>query len=139
MPEWGMLPIPKRLLEAGVRDLVRISDARMSGTAYGTCVLHVSPESAAGGPLALVRDGDVIALDAHAGTLDVLLTGAELSSRRAEMSSAPLSAPARGYAALYVERVLQADQGCDFDFLVGRSQRPADEPDAVFHGWVGGW
>jgi dihydroxy-acid dehydratase len=139
MPEWGQLPIPSKLLKQGVTDMVRISDARMSGTAYGTCVLHVSPESAAGGPLALVRDGDVIALDARAGKLDVLLTDAELSARRAESTSAPAAPQARGYAALYVERVLQADQGCDFDFLVGRSQRPADEPDAIFHGWVGGW
>jgi len=139
MPEWGQLPIPSKLLKQGVTDMVRVSDARMSGTAYGTCVLHVSPESAAGGPLALVRDGDVIALDAHAGKLDVLLTDAELSARRAELMSAPSTPAARGYASLYVERVLQADQGCDFDFLVGRSQHPADEPDAVFDGWVGGW
>src|SRR5215213_3339720 len=82
MPEWGQLPIPSKLLKQGVKDMVRISDARMSGTAYGTCVLHVSPESAAGGPLGLVRDGDVIALDAHAGRLDVLLTADEMSSRR---------------------------------------------------------
>jgi dihydroxy-acid dehydratase len=139
MPEWGQLPIPTKLLKQGVTDMVRISDARMSGTAYGTCVLHVTPESAAGGPLALVRDGDVIALDAYAGKLDVLLTDAELSARRAESMSAPPAPQTRGYAALYVERVLQADQGCDFDFLVGRSQSPADEPDAIFHGWVGGW
>lgn len=138
MPEWGQLPIPSKLLKQGVTDMVRISDARMSGTAYGTCVLHVSPESAAGGPLALVRDGDVIALDAHAGKLDVLLTDDEIASRRTELVPAPVP-QARGYAALYVERVLQADQGCDFDFLVGRSQRPADEPDAIFDGWVGGW
>jgi dihydroxy-acid dehydratase len=138
MPEWGQLPIPTKLLKQGVTDMVRISDARMSGTAYGTCVLHVSPESAAGGPLGLVRDGDVIALDAPAGKLEVLVTDAELTSRRAESKPSPKAA-ARGYAALYVERVLQADQGCDFDFLVGRSQRPADEPDAIFDGWVGGW
>jgi dihydroxy-acid dehydratase len=138
MPEWGQLPIPTKLLKQGVTDMVRISDARMSGTAYGTCVLHVSPESAAGGPLGLVRDGDVIALDAPAGKLEVLVTDAELTSRRAESKPSP-KAEARGYAALYVERVLQADQGCDFDFLVGRSQRPADEPDAIFDGWVGGW
>lgn len=138
MPEWGQLPIPSKLLKQGVTDMVRISDARMSGTAYGTCVLHVSPESAAGGPLALVRDGDIIALDAPAGKLDVLLTDAELLHRAESQSSSP-KPQVRGYAALYVERVLQADQGCDFDFLVGRSQRPADEPDAIFDGWVGGW
>ncbi|TGD84971.1 dihydroxy-acid dehydratase [Mycolicibacterium sp. CH28] len=139
MPEWGQLPIPTKLLKQGVTDMVRISDARMSGTAYGTCVLHVSPESAAGGPLALVRDGDVIALDAPAGTLKVLLTDAELSARRAESGGPAPKTPVRGYAALYVERVLQADRGCDFDFLVGRSQNPSDEPDAIFDGWVGGW
>ncbi|BBX07401.1 dihydroxy-acid dehydratase [Mycolicibacterium aichiense] len=138
MPEWGQLPIPSKLLAQGVTDMVRISDARMSGTAYGTCVLHVSPESAVGGPLALVRDGDVIALDALAGRLDVLVTDDELAKRRAELPVAP--APHhRGYTALYVERVLQADQGCDFDFLVGRSSAPENEPDAVFDGWVGGW
>jgi dihydroxy-acid dehydratase len=138
MPEWGQLPIPSKLLAQGVTDMVRISDARMSGTAYGTCVLHVSPESAVGGPLALVRDGDVIALDAPAGRLDVLVTDDELAQRRRELPGAPAT-PRRGYAALYVERVLQADRGCDFDFLVGRSENPADEPDAVFDGWVGGW
>lgn len=139
MPEWGQLPIPSKLLAEGVTDMVRISDARMSGTAYGTCVLHVSPESAAGGPLALIRNGDTIALDAHAGTLDVLLSEAELDGRRLEGPQVPKPHPARGYAALYVERVLQADEGCDFDFLVGRSENPAAEPNAIFEGWVGGW
>ena len=139
MPEWGQLPIPSKLLKQGVTDMVRISDARMSGTAYGTCVLHVSPESAAGGPLALVRDGDVIALDAPAGKLEVLLTDDELSARRNESQPSSPKPQTRGYAALYIERVLQADRGCDFDFLVGRSQCPADEPDAIFEGWVGGW
>ncbi|CAN5428672.1 IlvD/Edd family dehydratase [soil metagenome] len=138
MPEWGQLPIPSKLLKQGVTDMVRISDARMSGTAYGTCVLHVSPESAVGGPLALVRDGDLIALDAHAGKLDMLVSDAELATRREEL--APVAPRhTRGYTAMYVERVLQADQGCDFDFLVGRSQRPEDEPEAIFEGWVGGW
>ncbi|WP_422746281.1 dihydroxy-acid dehydratase [Mycobacterium sp. WMMD1722] len=139
MPEWGQLPIPSKLLRQGVTDMVRISDARMSGTAYGTCVLHVSPESAAGGPLGLVRDGDIIALDAHAGRLDLLVDDAELEARASAPRPRASKIPARGYAALYVERVLQADQGCDFDFLVGRSQRPAEEPDAIFEGWVGGW
>jgi dihydroxy-acid dehydratase len=139
MPEWGQLPIPSKLLKQGVTDMVRISDARMSGTAYGTCVLHVSPESAAGGPLGLVHDGDIIVLDAHAGKLDVVLTDSELAQRRAELSAPPTARPLRGYAAMYVDRVLQADQGCDFDFLVGRSQRPAEEPDAIFEGWIGGW
>jgi dihydroxy-acid dehydratase len=137
MPEWGQLPIPTKLLREGVTDMVRISDARMSGTAYGTCVLHVSPESAVGGPLGLVRDGDVIVLDALAGRLEVRLTDAELESRRA--TTTPRRAVARrGYRALYVDHVLQAHEGCDFDFLVGRSEDPADEPDGVFDGWVGG-
>lgn len=139
MPEWGQLPIPTKLLRQGVTDMVRISDARMSGTAYGTCVLHVSPESAAGGPLGLLRDGDVVTLDAHAGKLDVALTESQWAERRAERDQVTAPRPVRGYAAMYVDRVLQADRGCDFDFLVGRSQNPADEPDAVFDGWVGGW
>jgi dihydroxy-acid dehydratase len=138
MPEWGQLPIPSKLLRQGVTDMVRISDARMSGTAYGTCVLHVSPESAAGGPLGLVRDGDIIALDAHNGTLDVLVSDSELEARRAALPAVK-ARPARGYAAMYVDRVLQAHQGCDFDFLTGRSEHPDDEPDAIFDGWVGGW
>ncbi|MEZ0357246.1 dihydroxy-acid dehydratase [Mycobacterium sp. SA01] len=138
MPEWGQLPIPSKLLAQGVTDMVRISDARMSGTAYGTCVLHVSPESVAGGPLALVRDGDLITLDAPAGRLDVLLTDAQLTQRRRELPDSP-APQRRGYTALYIERVLQADRGCDFDFLVGRSENPANEPDAIFDGWVGGW
>jgi dihydroxy-acid dehydratase len=116
MPEWGMLPIPKRLLEAGVRDLVRISDARMSGTSYGTCVLHVSPEAAVGGPLALVRDGDVIVLDAAARRLDLDVDPAELERRRAELPPRPQ--PARSaYGELYVRHVTQANLGCDFDFV----------------------
>lgn len=138
MPEWGQLPIPSKLLRQGVTDMVRISDARMSGTAYGTCVLHVSPESAAGGPLGLVCDGDIITLDAHGGTLEVLVSDSELEARRAALpTSTPR--PSRGYAAMYVDRVLQAHQGCDFDFLAGRSEHPDDEPDAIFEGWVGGW
>lgn len=138
MPEWGQLPIPSRLLRAGVTDMVRISDARMSGTSFGTCVLHVSPESAAGGPLGLVRDGDMICLDALAGTLDVEVTEAEFSARRQEVSTGA-GGPPRGYASLYVDHVLQADDGCDFDFLLGRSEDPDNEPQAIFRGWVGGW
>jgi dihydroxy-acid dehydratase len=102
-------------------------------------VLHISPESAAGGPLALVRDGDLISLDAHAGVLNVELTDAELAERRAALDQTPPVRHHRGYAAMYVDRVLQADRGCDFDFLVGRSEHPENEPDAVFDGWVGGW
>jgi len=116
MPEWGMLPIPKRLLAAGVRDLVRISDARMSGTSYGTCVLHVSPESAVGGPLALVRDGDPIALDADARRLDLEVEPAELERRRAQLPPPPAGPARSAYGELYVRHVTQAHLGCDFDF-----------------------
>jgi dihydroxy-acid dehydratase len=116
MPEWGMFPIPKKLLDKGVRDLVRISDARMSGTAYGTCVLHVSPESHIGGPLALVKDGDKICLDVAGRKLDLLVAESELAARRAQWQRPP-SSYGRGYGALYLERVTQAHLGCDFDFL----------------------
>jgi dihydroxy-acid dehydratase len=116
MPEWGMLPIPGKLLARGVRDMVRISDARMSGTAYGTCVLHVSPESYVGGPLALVRDGDLIRLDIAERRLDLLVSEAELEARRAQWVR-PVPQEHRGYLALYRERVTQAHLGCDFDFL----------------------
>jgi dihydroxy-acid dehydratase len=117
MPEAGALPIPKQLGSKGVTDMVRISDARMSGTAFGTVVLHVAPEAAAGGPRAQVRDGDAIRLDAPARTLDLLVDDAELARRRTTWK-APQK-PARGYTRLYVERVTQADKGCDFDFLMG--------------------
>jgi dihydroxy-acid dehydratase len=116
MPEWGMLPIPGKLLPKGVRDMVRISDARMSGTSYGTCVLHVSPESYVGGPLALVRDGDLVSLDVANRKLDLLVDEAELAARRATWSRPPARYQ-RGYGALYSERVTQAHEGCDFDFL----------------------
>ncbi len=116
MPEAGSLPIPTKLLAAGVRDMVRVSDARMSGTAGGTVVLHVAPEAAVGGPLALVQDGDEIVLDAEARRLDLLVSEAELARRRAAWR--PLAPPApRGYRRLFAERVLQASEGCDFDFL----------------------
>jgi len=117
MPEAGALPIPKKLGSKGVTDMVRISDARMSGTAFGTVVLHVAPEAASGGPLALVRDGDQIKLDATARTINVLVDDAELARRRTSWK-APQK-PKRGYTRLYVERVTQADKGCDFDFLAG--------------------
>jgi dihydroxy-acid dehydratase len=126
MPEWGMFPIPKKLLDKGVRDLVRISDARMSGTAYGTCVLHVSPESHIGGPLALVQDGDRIRLDAEARKLDLLVPPQELEARRARWTK-PAARYERGYGALYLERVTQANRGCDFDFL--GSAVPTADPD----------
>ena len=117
MPEWGMLPIPRKLVKQGVRDMVRISDARMSGTAFGTVVLHITPEASAGGPLALVRDGDIIRLDADARKIELLVDEAELARRRKDWR-AP-EKPKRGYTKLYVERVTQADKGCDFDFLTG--------------------
>jgi len=117
MPEAGALPIPKKLGSQGITDMVRISDARMSGTAFGTVVLHVTPEASTGGPLALVRDGDIIKLDALARRIDLLVDEAELARRRAQWSPPPK--PKRGYAKLYVEHVTQADKGCDFDFLAG--------------------
>lgn len=116
MPEWGQLPIPKKLLTKGVRDMVRISDARMSGTSYGTCVLHVSPESHVGGPLAFVRDGDMIELDVAAGKLELKVSESELARRRAEWK-APETPYTRGYGALFARHITQADKGCDFDFL----------------------
>ncbi len=115
MPEAGYLPLPAKLARAGVKDMVRISDARMSGTAYGTVVLHVSPDAAAGGPLALVRSGDRIRLSVGERRLDLEVSAEELARRRAEWQPPPL--PQRGYQRLYAERVLQAEQGCDFDFL----------------------
>ena len=118
MPEWGMLPLPKKLLRQGVRDMVRISDARMSGTSYGTCVLHVAPEAAVGGPLSLVRDGDMIALDVPGRRLELLVDGEELARRRAAWTP-PAAKHDRGYALLYTRHVGQADTGCDFDFLRG--------------------
>ena len=123
MPEWGGLPIPKKLLMRGVRDLVRLSDARMSGTHYGSCVLHVSPESAVGGPLALVRDGDEIELDVEARRLHLCVDEAELERRRATWTR-PVSPYARGYVRLYQDHVTQAHEGCDFDFLSGTAPTP---------------
>jgi len=118
MAEVGNMALPKKLLAQGVRDMVRISDARMSGTAFGTVVLHVAPEAAAGGPLALVREGDMVALDVPARTLMLEVSDAELARRRAAWT-APVDAMKGGYRSLYVERVLQADKGADLDFLVG--------------------
>src|SRR4051794_38612760 len=118
MPEAGYLPIPRKLAQQGVKDMVRISDARMSGTAFGTIVLHIAPESAVGGPLALVRSGDLIELDVPARRIELLVDAAELARRRIELGSAISSgaapAPDRGYAALFHRTVLQADEGCDF-------------------------
>lgn len=126
LPEWGSIPIPKKLLRQGVSDVVRISDSRMSGTSYGTVVLHVSPEAAAGGLLALVRDGDLIALDVPARVLSLLVGEGELARRRAVWQS-PQSLHRRGYPRLYQDHVLQPDEGCDFDFL-----RPQSDEDLAF-------
>ena len=120
MPEWGQLPIPAKLLERGVSDLVRISDARMSGTSYGTVVLHVAPESAIGGPLALVQTGDRIQLDVATRTLELMVDAAELERRRAAWTPPPRK-DERGYRLLYEDHVLQANEGCDLDFLRGRA------------------
>ncbi|MGF6832467.1 dihydroxy-acid dehydratase [Paenarthrobacter sp. TE4293] len=121
-PEVGNMPLPQKLLEQGVRDMVRISDARMSGTAYGTVILHVAPEAAAGGPLAFVRTGDIITLDVENRTLTMDVSDEELHARsQSPASEAGYAAPARGWAKLYVDHVMQADQGADLDFLVGSS------------------
>jgi dihydroxy-acid dehydratase len=126
MPEWGMLPLPRKLLQRGVTDMVRISDARMSGTSYGTVVLHVSPESHIGGPLALVKDGDEIALDVPRRTLNLLVSEQELDRRRATWVR-PKPKYERGYGALFQRHVTQADKGCDFDFLADRASTPEPE------------
>jgi dihydroxy-acid dehydratase len=126
MPEWGQLPIPKQLLGRGVRDMLRISDARMSGTSYGACVLHVAPEAAVGGPLGLLRDGDVIELDVEQRRLEVRLAPDELARRRAAWTPPPSRFP-RGYGRMFLEHIQQADRGCDFDFLTGTA--PIAEPE----------
>lgn len=126
MPEWGMLPIPAKLLRQGVRDMVRISDARMSGTAYGACVLHVAPESFIGGPLALVRDGDLIELDVAARKLNLQVEDGELERRRNSWKPASPHYE-RGFGALYAAHVTQANKGCDFDFLQAGPETPEPE------------
>jgi dihydroxy-acid dehydratase len=127
MPEYGMLPIPSYLLAQGVRDMVRVSDARMSGTSYGTCVLHVAPESHVGGPLAFVRSGDPVTLDVASRTLSLDISERELASRQARWRPPPARFE-RGYGALYGEHVTQANQGCDFDFLARRGACPEPNP-----------
>jgi len=117
MPEAGYLPIPAKLLRAGVKDMVRISDARMSGTAFGTIVLHITPESAVGGPLALVKTGDMIALDLAKRSIDLLIDTAEFERRRAALKLPAPDWAKRGYAHLFDKTILQADEGCDFDFM----------------------
>jgi dihydroxyacid dehydratase/phosphogluconate dehydratase len=127
MPEYGMLPIPKHLLEQGIRDMVRISDARMSGTSYGACVLHIAPEAFIGGPLALVHTGDLITLDVAARSLHLHVDDAELT-RRTTAWTPPAPHYERGYGALYSSHITQADQGCDFDFLARPGHNPAPDP-----------
>ena len=129
MPEWGQLPIPQKLLKQGVRDMVRISDARMSGTSYGACVLHVAPEAYVGGPLALVRDGDMVALDVPGRSLNLLVPDAELAARKAAWQAPPPRFE-RGYGVLYLKHIGQADTGCDFDFLQTEARaEPTGEPE----------
>jgi dihydroxy-acid dehydratase len=125
MPEAGYLPIPKKLAQAGVKDMVRISDARMSGTAFGTIVLHITPESADGGPLGLVKTGDRIRLDVPKRSIELLVDDAELARRRAAWNGPPPhDGSDRGYSWLFQQHVTQADEGCDFDFLSGLAHRP---------------
>ncbi len=121
MPEAGYLPIPKKLAEKGVKDMIRMSDCRMSGTAFGSIVLHICPEAAVGGPLALVKSGDQVRLDVPSRTLEVLVSEEELEKRRATLLPPPKTDGLRGYQKLFMEHVQQADEGCDFDFM---SQRP---------------
>ncbi len=127
MPEWGMLPIPKKLVKQGVRDMVRISDARMSGTSYGACILHVAPESFIGGPLALVRNGDMITLDVDARTINLDISDEEMVKRRAAWK-APEKNYQRGYGWMFSKHIQQANEGCDFDFLRSDFGGPVKEP-----------
>jgi dihydroxy-acid dehydratase len=126
MPEWGMLPIPKKLLKQGVRDMVRVSDARMSGTSYGTCVLHVSPESWVGGPLALVKTGDIVELDVAGRKLSLKVSDEKLAERRKQWKPKPNKFE-RGFGKLFSEHIRQANEGCDFDFLEGTAPTPEPE------------
>jgi dihydroxy-acid dehydratase len=127
MPEWGMLPMPKALLKLGLRDMLRISDARMSGTSFGACVLHVSPEAWIGGPLALLRSGDIVELDIPARRLDMRVPEAELAARRAAWAP-PAPRYERGYGWMFGQHIEQADKGCDFDFLRAEFGGPMPEP-----------
>jgi dihydroxy-acid dehydratase len=126
MPEWGMLPIPKKLLKQGVRDMLRISDARMSGTSYGACILHVAPEAYVGGPLAAVRTGDVISVDVEARSISVDLTEAEIATRLAAWTPPDRDYP-RGWGRMSAAHIRQADKGCDFDYLEGTAKIPDPE------------
>ncbi len=126
MPEWGMLPIPRKLLKQGVKDMLRISDARMSGTSYGACILHVAPESFVGGPLAFVQTGDEIEVDVEARRIHLHVPDEELARRRAAWKQPPPRYP-RGYGAIYSRHIGQADEGCDFDFLAPLGEIPEPE------------
>ncbi len=128
MPEWGMLPIPVKLLKQGARDMLRLSDARMSGTSYGACVLHAAPEAAVGGPLALLKTGDIVRVDVPARTLNMLVSDEELAARR-EAWTAPPPKAGRGYGWMFAQHISQADKGCDFDFLETAFGTSAAEPD----------
>lgn len=128
MPEWGMLPIPEKLLKQGVRDMLRISDARMSGTSYGACILHVAPESWIGGPLAFVKTGDSISVDVEGRSLTLNVSGDELERRKLAWSK-PGPRYTRGYGHLYLQHIEQAPQGCDFDFLTTAFGEPTGEPE----------
>jgi len=123
MPEWGMIPLPFKLIQLGVRDMVRISDARMSGTSHGTTVLHIAPESFIGGPLALVHDGDIIELDIPGRRLELMVSPDEMAARR-ESWTEPSPRFERGWGALYDQNILQANEGCDFQVLRGRRGAP---------------
>jgi dihydroxyacid dehydratase/phosphogluconate dehydratase len=127
MPEWGMVPIPTKLVKLGVRDMLRISDARMSGTSYGACILHVSPESYIGGPLALVQNGDLITVNVPERTIHLEVSEAELAKRKAAWTPPPKHFE-RGYGHMFTQHILQADQGCDFDYLETSFGAPVPEP-----------
>jgi dihydroxy-acid dehydratase len=128
MPEWGMIPIPQKLLKKGVRDMVRISDARMSGTSYGACILHVAPESYIGGPLSLLETGDIIELDVNLRSINMLVDEKTLSLRKKEFKAMEPKA-GRGWLWMYSNHVTQANNGCDFDFLETNFGTSAKEPD----------
>jgi dihydroxy-acid dehydratase len=128
MPEWGMLPIPKRLLKQGVRDMLRLSDARMSGTSYGGCILHVAPEAYVGGPLALVRNGDIIEVDVESRRIHLDVSDAELEARRKAWQPPP-PRYARGYGWMFSRHIRQANDGCDFDFLETSFGAAVGEPE----------
>jgi dihydroxy-acid dehydratase len=128
MPEWGMLPIPTKLVKQGVRDMLRISDARMSGTSYGACILHVSPEAYIGGTLALVQTGDMISVDVAARSIHLDVSDEELALRKAQWVQ-PAKRFARGYGWMFSRHIMQADQGCDFDYLETSFGEPVPEPD----------